>query len=187
MPSMLALSVTDRTKTAGLETLEGRMGPLLLGEGSQAHTVRGSWVLCSQGPRQHMKPGSLYRFGANTSTGYEVPFREDACILIFKGDRTTKVEKEFMDYLKGLAARLELEHKNGTPFLLKELPADHPARKFAREVIPEFEREIRWSFRQICCCAAWRVFGHAGRKNGTRRSAGQNGAMILPPRSVHSP
>lgn len=152
--------VADRTKTAGVETLEGRIGPLLLGEKSQAHfidmpagmflaehphstesiiyTVRGNWVLCSQGRRQWMKPGSVYRFGANISTGYEVPFAEDACILIFKGERSTKVEKEFIDYLKGMAARLQREHEAGTPFLLKELPADHPARKFARKVNPQF-------------------------------------------------
>jgi hypothetical protein len=113
------------------------------GSESIIFTVRGSWVLCSQGRRQLMKPGSLYRFAANISTGYEVPFKEDAYILIFKADRTTKVEKQFVDYLKGLAARLEREHKSGTPFLLKELPEDHPARRFAREVNPKFDEESR--------------------------------------------
>ncbi len=157
-------AITDKTKTAGVETLEGRIGPLLLGEGCQAHfidmpggmflaehphgsesiiyTVRGRWVLCSQGRRQLMKPGSLYRFAANISTGYEVPFKEDAYILIFKGDRTTKVEKEFIDYLQGLAKRLQHEHEAGTPFRLKELPKDHPARRFAREVNPKFDEEF---------------------------------------------
>ena len=154
--------ITDPARTAGVETLEGRIGPLLLGEGCQAHfidlpagmftaehphssesliyTVRGSWVLCSQGRRQLMKPGSLFRFGARISTGYEVPFGESAFILIFKGERTTGQEKEFIDYLKGMAARLDAEHQNGAPFLLKELPAEHPARVFAREVNPQFEK-----------------------------------------------
>lgn len=152
--------ITDREQTAGVATLEGRIGPLLLGEGSQAHfiemqrgmfvaehphssesiiyTVRGQWVLCSHGRRHVMKPGTLFRFGANVPTGYEVPFDEPAFILIFKGDRLTNEEKEFMDYLKGMAGRLEKEHAGGVPYLLSDLPADHPARKFAKEINPQF-------------------------------------------------
>jgi pimeloyl-ACP methyl ester carboxylesterase len=154
--------ITDRTRTAGVDTLEGRIGPLLLGEGCQAHfidmpagmyleehphgsesiiyTVRGRWVLCSAGRRQLMKPGSLFRFGAHLSTGYEVPFAEAAYILIFKGERSTAREKDFMDYLKGMAARLKHEQQIGHEvFLLKDLPADHPARQFARRVNPEWK------------------------------------------------
>ena len=153
--------ITDREQTAGVQTLEGRIGPLLLGDGSQAHfiemqggmyvaehphasesiiyTVRGQWALCSHGRRQLMKPGSLFRFAAGASTGYEVPFHETAFILIFKGDRLTKEEKEFMDYLKGMAGRLEQERAQGVPYLLGDLPADHPARVFAKEVNAKFE------------------------------------------------
>ncbi|MEK7676516.1 MAG: hypothetical protein AAB676_11860 [Verrucomicrobiota bacterium] len=76
---------------------------------------------------------------SETSPGYEVPFNEDAHILIFKGRRTTKVEKGFIDYLRSMAENLKKEHAAGIPFLLKELPADHSARKFAREVNPAFE------------------------------------------------
>jgi quercetin dioxygenase-like cupin family protein len=154
--------ITDRAKTAAVETLEGRIGPLLLAEGAQAHfidmpagmyveehphktesiiyTVKGRWVLCSKGRRHLMKPGSLFRFGRDIPTGYEVPFPENAFILIFKGDRTLKHEKEFIDYLKGMAERLKKEQKEGVPYLLKDLPADHAARKFARQVNPEFEK-----------------------------------------------
>jgi pimeloyl-ACP methyl ester carboxylesterase len=154
--------ITDKTRTAGIDTLEGRIGLLLLGEDAQAHfidmpaglylaehphstesliyTVRGRWVLCSQGRRHLMQPGALYRFGSNISTGYEVPFSEDAYILIFKGRRTTEAEKDFVNYLKGMAERLQREHQAGTPFLLKELPKGHPARRFAREVNSEFEK-----------------------------------------------
>jgi pimeloyl-ACP methyl ester carboxylesterase/quercetin dioxygenase-like cupin family protein len=156
--------VMDKTKTAGVETLEGRIGPLLLAESCQTHfidmpvgmfleehphssesiiyTVRGRWVLCSQGRRRLMKPGSLFRFAANISTGYEMPFDEPAYLLIFKGDRTTRVEKDFIDYLRGLAERLKREQQSGVPFLLKELPADHPARAFARQVNPAFEAQL---------------------------------------------
>lgn len=153
--------ITDVKKTAGVETLEGRIGPLLLGEGSQAHfiemqggmyveehphssesiiyTVRGKWVLCSHGRRQLMQPGTLFRFAPNMPTGYEVPFGESAYILIFKGDRITKTEGEFIDYLKGMAGRIKVDHEKGTPFLLKELALDHPARVFARKVNAKFE------------------------------------------------
>jgi hypothetical protein len=110
------------------------------GSGSIIYTVRGQWVLCSQGRRQLMKPGSLFRFGAFISTGHEVPFGEPACILIFKGQRSTEQEKDFIAYLKGMATRLQGRQKKGQEiFLLKDLPAAHPARKFAREVNPKFD------------------------------------------------
>jgi pimeloyl-ACP methyl ester carboxylesterase/quercetin dioxygenase-like cupin family protein len=153
--------VTNRSKTVGVDTLEGRIGPLLLAEQSQAtfiempsglyldehphgsesiiYTASGRWVLCSQGRRRVMKPGSLFRFDANIPTGYEVPFPESATILIFKERRTTRAEKEFVEYLRGLADKLKKEQATGTPFLLKNLPADHPARVFAREINAGFE------------------------------------------------
>ncbi|MBM4004611.1 MAG: cupin domain-containing protein [Planctomycetes bacterium] len=156
--------IANARETAGVETLEGRIGPLILGEGSQAHfidmpgglyveehphssesiiyTVRGEWVLCSNGRRHLMKPGTLFRFAANIPTGYEVPFPGNAMILIFKGDRVTKVESDFIQYLQGMAARLEREHQRGVPFLLRELREDHPARQFARQVNPDFEKQL---------------------------------------------
>jgi pimeloyl-ACP methyl ester carboxylesterase/quercetin dioxygenase-like cupin family protein len=156
--------ISNARETAGVETLEGRIGPLILGEGSQAHfidmqggmyveehphssesiiyTVRGEWVLCSNGRRHLMKPGTLFRFAANIPTGYEVPFPDNALILIFKGDRVTKVESDFIQYLQGMAARLERDHQRGVPFLLRELRDDHPARQFARQVNPDFEEQL---------------------------------------------
>ena len=150
--------ITDREQTAGVQTLEGRIGPLILGKGSQAHfiemqggmfvaehphstesiiyTVSGQWVLCSSGRRQVMKAGTLFRFAAGVPTGYEVPFDEPAFILIFKGDRLTKEEQEFIDYLQGMAARLEREHSQGVPYLLSDLPEDHPAIVFAKKINP---------------------------------------------------
>ena len=154
-------NVADKTKTAGVDTLEGRIGPLLLAQDGQAHfidmpagmyceehphstesiiyTVRGTWVLCSGGRRQVMKPGSLFHFAVNTPTGYEVPFPEDAFILIFKTKRTTAKEDEFITYLKGLADRLKKEHQAGVPYLLKDLPADHAAMRFAKQANPKFD------------------------------------------------
>jgi pimeloyl-ACP methyl ester carboxylesterase/quercetin dioxygenase-like cupin family protein len=152
--------INDKAQTTGVETLEGEIGPLLLGGGSQAHfiemqprmyceehphsnesiiyTVRGRWVLCSGGRRHVMKPGTLFHFTAGTPTGYEVPFAENALILIFKGQRLTEKDEDFVTYLKGMAARLEREHDAGVPYRLDDLPADHPAIKFAKQVNPDF-------------------------------------------------
>jgi pimeloyl-ACP methyl ester carboxylesterase/quercetin dioxygenase-like cupin family protein len=148
--------ITDKSQTTSVSTLEGAIGPLLLGEGCQAHfidmpigmyceehphssesiiyTVRGSWVLCSKGRRQVMKAGTLFHFAPNTPTGYETPFKDGALILIFKGQRLTKKEDEFIAYLQGLANRLEREHQAGVPYRLSDLPKDHPAIKFAQEM-----------------------------------------------------
>jgi pimeloyl-ACP methyl ester carboxylesterase/quercetin dioxygenase-like cupin family protein len=156
--------ITDRSKQAAVDTLEGRIGPLILAEGSQSHfidmpagmfvaehahstesiiyTVRGRWVLCTQGQRRVMNAGSLFTFGRNVSTGYEVPFDADAYILIFKGDRLSKSEGEFIEYLRGMAKRLEKEETEGVPYKLKSLPQAHPAIEFARRVNPEFVRRL---------------------------------------------
>jgi len=147
-------NATDLGRNSSVDTLEGRIGPLLKGDGSQAHfiempgdlycqehshptesiifTVRGRWVLCSSSRRQLMQPGSLFWFKAGTPTGYEVPFPEPAFILIFKGDRDEMDEEGFLDYLQGLKLRLERSHEEGTPFKLSELSVDHPAKVFAR-------------------------------------------------------
>lgn len=139
----------------GVETLEGRIGPLLNAARGGCHyidmpaglyleehphetesliyTVRGRWVLCSGGQRWLMRPGSLFWFGDGVPTGYEVPFDEDAYILIFKTGERPPVE-EFVAYLQRMAARVKAEHEAGTPFLLSELPADHPARQFAAQI-----------------------------------------------------
>lgn len=96
----------------------------------------------SGGRRHLMRPGTLFHSRANTPTGYEVPFDEPAFLLIFKGERLTRDDDEFIEYLKGFKERLEKEHRDGTPFLLRELPPDHPARVFARRVNPEFEKAL---------------------------------------------
>lgn len=153
-------NVTDANQNPGVDTLEGRIGPLLKGEGCQAHyiemppglycpehphptesliyTVRGRWVLASGGIRNLMRPGSLFWFGAGVPTGYEVPFDEPAFILIFKGQRSEDSDEAFFQYLRGLADRLEREQAAGQPFTLNDLPPEHPARIFARDgLFPE--------------------------------------------------
>lgn len=146
--------VLDAAKCPGVETLEGRIGPLLMGEELRAHyiemqgglyceehphpteslifTVRGRWVLCSGQRRHIMNPGTFFWFGPNTPTGYEVPFEEPAFILIFKGGEDGMDDESFLEYLRGLKDRLEVQHEQGTPFKMEELSRDHPARLFAQ-------------------------------------------------------
>lgn len=147
--------VEDIMTMPGVETLEGRVGPLLAAARGGCHyidmpaglyleehphesesliyTVRGRWVLCSGGERRLMQPGSLFWFGDGIPTGYEVPFDDNAYILIFKTGEREPVE-QFLEYLGGMAERVAREHASGTPFLLRELPEAHPARAFARGV-----------------------------------------------------
>ena len=146
--------IDDIIVQPGVETLEGRIGLLIRGAASQTHyiemppdlyvaehphetesfiyTVRGRWVLCSQAQRHVMEPGSLFWFGADIPTGYEVPFTEPALILIFKGSLFGSSEA-FQAYLHNeLQPRLLAEQAAGVAvFRLSALPADHPARLFA--------------------------------------------------------
>lgn len=150
--------IDDITAQFGVETMEGKIGPLLQGVGSRAHyiqmpagsflyehphpteaiiyTVTGQWVLCTEGKRHLMKPRSIYWFGPDIAAGYEVPFDEPATILIFKGERGWEPD-EFVDYLENkLRPNLIQENKAGQAFLIDELPPDHPARVFAHTVNP---------------------------------------------------
>ena len=148
--------VTDPAANPGIQTLEGRIGPLLKGDGSQAHyiemqpglyceqhphstesiivTVKGRWVLCSGNRRHLMKPGTLFWFKKDTPTGYEVPFDEPAYILIFKGDRDDMSDEDFFEYLRGLEQRLKKQQDDGEPFTIDALPESHPAKIFAGQI-----------------------------------------------------
>lgn len=143
----------------GIETLEGKIGPLIFGKNCQSHfialsagmyceehshlsesiifTVKGEWVLCSKGQRFHMKPGSLFWFGANVPTGYEVPFKEDAFILISKCEHNAMNKSKMIEYLKELREHLIEKNKEGIPFSFRELPAGHPAIIFASQLKPD--------------------------------------------------
>ena len=79
------------------------------------------------------RSGSLFWFGDNVPTGYEIPFDEPATILIFKTQAPDTAE-DFADHLQRMGAQLVADHDAGTPFRLDELPEDHPARVFAAGV-----------------------------------------------------
>jgi len=135
----------------GVDTLEGKIGPILSGNKGAAHyitmpagmflsahthptesiiyTAKGEWVLYSECERHHMKEGSLYFMPPDVETGYEVPFDEPATILIVKFEGPNEPEK-FMEYLEGMKKNLEDKHSEGEAFLLSELNMDHSARVF---------------------------------------------------------
>lgn len=148
--------IDDVTAQFGVDTLEGRVGPLMQGIGSRSqffelpaglytyehphatesiiYTVYGEWVRCTGGQRHIMRPRSLFSFGPNIAAGYEVPFDAPAFILIFKGERGSDPEA-MVDYLQNeMQMHLEQEHAAGQAFWLRELPADHPAQVFARSL-----------------------------------------------------
>ena len=144
--------VDDIFAASGVDTLEGRIGPLLAAARGACHfielpaggycdphahptesliyTARGQWVLCAGGERRHMREGSLFWFGDNVATGYEIPFDEPATILIFKTQARDESD-DLTEHVKKMAADLEADHAAGTPYRLDELPDDHPARVFA--------------------------------------------------------
>jgi quercetin dioxygenase-like cupin family protein len=149
--------VEDIFAQSGVDTLEGRIGPLLSGARAACHFIelqpgqyldehphateslifaaKGDFVLCSQGERWHIKEGTLFWFGDNVPTGWEAPFPTPATILIFKSQpRDEAGDEEFVRYLEDMAAGISKEHAAGTPFRLDELPQDHPARKFAAQL-----------------------------------------------------
>lgn len=139
----------------GVETLEGRIGPLLSGFKGAAHyitmppnmycsphkhptesiiyTPKGRWVLCSEGQRHLMNEGSLFFMPPNVETGYEVPFNEPATILIVKFEGPN-VPDAFLSYLENLKQKLEKRKNAGEPFHLSDLPLTHPARVFAKKL-----------------------------------------------------
>jgi len=145
--------IPDITTQPSINTIEGGIGTLLWGENFQSYfldmppgayleehahpfecvvyAVRGRYVLCSQGERCVMEPGSIMSFAADTPTGYEVPFDEASFILVFRGGKPATDAAEFMERLQ--------EYATDGPENLNNLAADHPARQFARVVNPAFD------------------------------------------------
>lgn len=142
----------------GLETLEGRLVPLLSGDTIRSHiivmhpgqyaaahphdtesiiyTISGRWVFCTtegdRDVRTVINSGDLFRFIGGVPTGFETPFDDPAVILILKGGGLSYDEmKAGMDSARTI---LEDQAAGGEPFTYGELPEDSPAREFARSV-----------------------------------------------------
>lgn len=150
---------------AALLTHEGLFGPLLFAEnnraffielkpdmflgehphptGSIVYTVRGKWVLASEGKRQVMEAGSLFRFGDQMPTGWEAPFSEGALLLIVKGKAPDDGYQTFNAGIKSMQAAVDKERKAGDPFYFNALAPNHPAIIFARSVNPDFDTLLK--------------------------------------------
>ena len=153
---MAQLTILDSIDHApGVDTLEGKIGPLLSGFKGSAHyivmppdmycalhkhptesiiyTAKGRWVLCSEGERRLMEEGSIFFMPPDVETGYEVPFNNSATILIIKFKGPNDPEK-FLSYLNNLKRKLEAKNNTGEPFHFSSLPPDHPAKIFAKNL-----------------------------------------------------
>ena len=112
--------------------------------GSIVFTVRGKWVLASEGKRQVMEAGSLFRFGDGMPTGWEAPFAEGALLLVVKPKEVTDNYETFNKGIKSMKATVEKERKKGKPSIyFNELKPDHPAIIFAHSVNPKFDEVLK--------------------------------------------
>ena len=150
--------IEDVLTAYGIDTLEGKVGPLLFGETGRTHfldmpagsyvdehphadeaftlTMRGTYVLVVDGVRRLMKPGSIQVFDPDVATGYEVPFDEDCYILVFRGV-VEESAAEMLENIERMKDHFVKAQESGEVFMLNDLPEDHPARVYAHEVNPE--------------------------------------------------
>ena len=158
-------NIEDAVKSHGILTHEGAFGPLLFAEqtrsffielkpgmflaehphdvGSIIYTVRGKWVLASEGKRQVMQAGTLFRFGDNMPTGWEAPFNEPALLLVVKPKGENKSYDIFNRGIKAMQSTVDADRKKGMPFYYNELKPDDPAIAFARSVNPNFDAVLK--------------------------------------------
>ncbi|NQE61426.1 cupin domain-containing protein [Caulobacter sp. RHG1] len=150
---------------AATMTHEGLFGPLLFAEqtraffielqpgmflaehphdiGSIIYTVRGKWVLASEGKRQVMEAGSLFRFGDKMPTGWEDPFGEPALLLVVKPKGESTSFDLFNRSIKAMKTSTEKDRAKGMAFYYSELKPDDPALAFARSVNPDFDAVLK--------------------------------------------
>jgi quercetin dioxygenase-like cupin family protein len=99
---------------------------------SMVYTVSGRWVLCSNGNRTVMEPGSVFHFGPDAPTGWEAPFDGEAQVLIVKTLREGEDYAMFCEGMRELASKLDGRYADGEVFYFRQLKDDHPAIRFAR-------------------------------------------------------
>lgn len=161
-------NIENAVKQVGVSTHEGVFGPLIFAErtraffielkpgmyleehphdlGSLVYTVRGKWVLVSEGKRQVLEAGALFRFGDKMPTGWEAPFGEGALLLIVKTKEKGAGYEPFIAGLKKMKGNLDKERAGGTPFYFNELKPDHPAVVFARSVNPKLDDVLKLKY-----------------------------------------
>ena len=142
----------------GVDTVEGTIVPLLSGRHIRSHqivmhpgqycyahphdtesiiyTTSGRWVFCTivddVEERTVINAGDLFHFPGGVPTGFETPFPEGATILILK--QGSETYDQMAASLEGTKTMLDDQHADGEPFYFRELPDDHPAREYARQV-----------------------------------------------------
>ena len=142
----------------GVETVEGRLTPLLSGQKIRSHTIvmhpgqycfahphdtesliyttSGRWVFCTtendEEVRTVINAGDMFHFPGGVPTGFETPFDEPATILIVKTG--SESYEELVEGMTAAKASIDAQAADGEPFSYRELPSDHPARVYAREV-----------------------------------------------------
>ena len=158
-------NIEKALKSSGVSTHEGIFGPLLFAEqtrsflielqpgmflaehphdtGSIIYTVRGKWVLASEGKRHVMEAGTLFRFGDKMPTGWEAPFPEGALLLVVKTKKQGENYASFSTGINKMKATVEKEKAEGTAFYYNVLKPDHPAIVFARSVNPKFDDVLK--------------------------------------------
>ena len=148
----------DVRAQSGIDTVEGRMVPLMAGNGIRTHiiemapgqychphphptesliyTLSGRWVFCTTENdlevRTVINADDMFHFVADVPTGFEVPFDEPAVILILKGEAAS-YEAMWEGISKARDAMAE-DAAGGEPFTYDKLEPDHPARVFGAQV-----------------------------------------------------
>ncbi len=148
----------DVTTPPGIDTIEGRMVPLMAGIGIRTHiiemqpglycyphphptesliyTLKGRWVFCTTENDEEVRivinEGDMFHFMPDVPTGFETPFPEGASILIFKGDPGTY--EEMWEGMNAAREHLLEDAAGGAAYTYAELPANHAARVFGAEV-----------------------------------------------------
>ena len=105
--------------------------------GFMIFTTGGRWVLCSEGRRCLMVPGSICSVQEGASMGMECPFKEAALLLFFL-EGGNAVRAKYEEYLKRVSGRKTAAGEILTT-RIADLPASHPARVFAERVSSESE------------------------------------------------
>ena len=83
-----------------------------------------------------MKPGSIQWFGPGVPTGYEVPFDEPAFILVFRG-AVNETPVEMLASIEAWKPKFVEMQDKGEVFMMRDLPANHPALLYAHKVNPD--------------------------------------------------
>lgn len=111
------------------------------------YTMEGRWVLCSQGRRCLMSPGSICGVSAGVPVGMEAPFEEPARLLFFLAGGIS-TQKRYEEYLRKVSDDKATVHGYEMR-RISDLPSSHPARTFARSVTPKEEKKC-WIPTNVC-------------------------------------